>query len=70
MKRALEKFRRERNDGKVALQPEPTATSSSADTRPIGLVKYWGGAPPPHAIWEPGSGFWLRTESTRYQEKI
>ena len=26
--------------------------------------------PPPHAIWEPGSGFWLRTESTRYQEKI
>lgn len=61
MKRALEKFRRERNDGKVALQPEPTATSSSADTRPIGLVKYWGGAPPPPCNM--GTGFRVLVEN-------
>ena len=43
MKRALEKFRRERDDGKVALQPEPAVVT----TKPIGLVKFWGGAHPP-----------------------
>lgn len=44
MKRALEKIRRERNDRTVTSQPEP---AGSAVTKPIGLVKYWGGAHPP-----------------------